>query len=61
MTVLDEIEARYKSWASDPTLAHDAQILKDMKFLIVHLRIAQSVITQADIIAIQKRAEEGSW
>ncbi len=57
MSYLDEIEHRLsylqaKDYASPMAIA---QLYADLRWCIQHLRIAQNVITQADIIAIEKR------
>lgn len=60
MNKLDEIEYRLKYLRGEDYTSPMAiaQLYADLKWCIQHLRIAQTVITLADIIAIEKRLSE---
>lgn len=60
MNRLDEIEQRlsYLRGADYTSPTAIAQLYADLRWCIQHLRIAQNVITQADIIAIETRLKD---
>lgn len=60
MTQLDDIEHRLSYLKAEDYVSPQAiaQLYSDLRWCIQHLRIAQNVIKQADIIAIEKRLKD---